>query len=76
MDESRADVSEYLVLIQEWAAGRVGTGICVGSKVLEIRGRHGSLTRMPGRGLNQKCFSASRNPDGSWTIKQIPLKKQ
>ena len=44
--------------------------ICLGRSVFEIRGP-GFASLPPG--LGQKCFSASKNSDGSWTIQQIPL---
>ena len=47
--------------------------LCSGRSDFEIRSKSGSVVRLPGRGLGQKCFSASKNSDGSWTIQQIPL---
>ena len=46
--------------------------ICLGRSVFEIRGP-GFASLPPGQDLGQKCFSASKNSDGSWTIQQIPL---
>lgn len=38
--------------------------ICLGSNIIEFMDR---------QDLKRKCFTARSNPDGSWTIKELPL---
>ena len=45
--------------------------VCSGGKILEIKGASGSRIILPNR-VGQKCFFATKNRNGSWTIKQLP----